>query len=69
MDINHEGIDLTWDEADIPWNIDMAWDSSNFYNFQTTGERHVFDNPGTQTIDFRSPEEGRSIIKIEGRGL
>ena len=43
-------LDLTWDEADIPWNIDMAWDSSNFYNFQTTGEikTHVFDNPGTQ---------------------
>jgi len=60
-------LDLTWDEADIPWNIDMAWDSSNFYNFQTTGAKtHVFDNPGTQAIDFRSPEEGLSTIKIEG---
>lgn len=61
-------LDLTWDEMDIPWQyIDMPWDSSNLYNFQATGEiEHVFDNPGTQTIDFRSPEEGRSIIKIEG---
>lgn len=63
-------LDFTWDEADIPWHIDMVWDSSNLYNFQTTGEiAHVFDNPGTQTIDFRSPEEGRSIIKIEGSWL
>lgn len=60
-------LDFTWDEADIPWHIDLAWDSSNLYNFQTTGAKtHVFDNPGTQAIDFRSPEEGRSIIKIEG---
>ncbi len=60
-------LDLTWDEADIPWHIDMAWGSSNFYNFKTTGDKlHVFDNPGTQAIDFRSPEGGRSIIKIEG---
>ena len=63
--------DDTWDEADYPWLISIPWDNSVTYthNFATTGIKaftFVFDNPGTQMLDYKAPEGSKSIIKITG---
>ena len=62
-----EWSNLTWENANIPWAIQIPWDASNLNNFQTTGTKSfTFINPGTQRIDYRSPEGSKSQIKIKG---
>ena len=59
--------DDTWEQADYPWLISIPWDNSVTYSFSATGTKtFVFDNPGTQQLDYKAPEGSKSIIRITG---
>lgn len=61
------GIDATWDSATFPWTIGMPWEMDNYtFLVSDTGGTFDFDNPGTTTIDYKSPQGSRSDIKIVG---
>lgn len=61
------GDDLTWDEADFPWITDIPWDMSDSYTFTATSATNcVFDNPGTKSTNYKSPQGSKFDIVITG---
>lgn len=58
--------DPTWDDMDITWETaDMPWSMVESYQFRNSGS-FTFDNIGTKTIDYKSPQGSKSLIKING---
>ena len=57
----------TWASADYPWVIPVPWAGSTLYTFTVAGSKSfIFDNPGTEQLDYKSPDTAKSIIKING---
>jgi predicted phage tail component-like protein len=61
------GDDLTWEDADFPWITDIPWVMSAAYTFTVTGDDDcVFDNPGTKSTGYKSPQGSKFDIVISG---
>lgn len=59
--------DDTWEQADYPWITDITWIMSDSYTFSATGTKlFTFNNPGTKSINYQSPQGSKSLIKING---
>jgi predicted phage tail component-like protein len=61
------GDDMTWDEADFPWETDIPWVMNEAYTFTATeNTSFIFENPGTQEINNSSPEGTVFDVVITG---
>lgn len=61
------GDDVAWAGAETPWISSMTFLTAASYkkDFTTNGTL-VFTNPGNQAINFRSPQQSKFDIKIDG---
>lgn len=59
--------DMKWDDADVPWEVHIPLLGLQSFTFSTNEPTiRTFNNPGTNEINFKSPQGSKNDMKITG---